>query len=221
VVINGTVGSALRPRAFDMPGERVAGRITFCGGMHPRKGVDVLLEAFAILAARSSEAELLLVGNGPRRAEYEETARRLGITSRVSFLGYRADPRSVMQSADIFVLPSLEEPGGLVLCEAMDAGCAVVATRVGGNPEYLGSAGLLVEPGSPAALADALMRLLADRALLARHQALAADRAGQFTIDRVSDDYLRIYEEVATPPETRTLRTNPTFRAGTSERSIL
>ena len=100
-------------------------------------------------------------------------------------LGYRNDPLSIMRAGDLFVLPSLAEPFGLVLLEAMALGKPVIATNAGGPREIVrpGETGMLVPPATPAALAEAICSLIAAPA-----QALRMGEAGQ---DAVPGCYTR------------------------------
>jgi glycosyltransferase involved in cell wall biosynthesis len=111
-------------------------------------------------------------------------------------LGERDDVPAVLTGFDIFVLSSIAEGMSNAILEAMATGLPVVATRVGGNPELVadGSSGFLVEPGSPAALADALRRYLGDPGLLARHGRAARELAqAEFSLDRMVGEYGQLY----------------------------
>ena len=93
------------------------------------------------------------------------------------FAGHRSDVPSLLAAADVFVLPSTWEGQSLILQEALRAGVPVVATRVGGNAELTGEdAALLVPPGDPQRLADAVRAVLGDPALAARLRQAAAER---------------------------------------------
>lgn len=199
-VLNGSLDSARRPSpppaALALRHPAIA---TVCG-MHPRKGVPDLIRAFAIVAERAPSAHLYLVGSGPMLDEYKQLAeatRPGGIT----FFGHLDDPRPVLLGADIFVLASHAEPAGLVLCEAREAGCAVVASDVGGIPEMLdhGEAGILVPPARADLLAEALRGLIDDPAHLATMRAKARNNIGHFKIERVAADIERIYDELLAP----------------------
>jgi glycosyltransferase involved in cell wall biosynthesis len=130
----------------------------------PDKDHDTLVAAFGRLAARHPEAELWLVGNGPRRADLEQRVQGLGLAGRVKFLPATKDIRRLYTQADIFVLSSVNEALPNVILEAMAAGLPVVATRVGGLPEAVvpEDTGLLVSPRDVDGLAGALGRLLDD-----------------------------------------------------------
>jgi glycosyltransferase involved in cell wall biosynthesis len=121
-----------------------------------------LLQAMALL--REHPWELDLVGDGPRQARMRRLAAHLGLSRRVHFHGYLADPSSVLSQAGIFVLASRSEAFPRSILEAMRAGLPVVASDVGGVSEAVthGANGLLVPAGDPPALASALSTLLQD-----------------------------------------------------------
>jgi glycosyltransferase involved in cell wall biosynthesis len=198
VVLNGPLGS---PRLKQPPPaartlERPA--LVFVGGLVPRKGVKDLIEAFRIAAPQIPSAHLYLIGWGPNEIEYHRQASQSGFAERIVFCRNQPDPRPWLLGADLFVLPSLAEPGGLVLAEARGAGCAVIATEVGGNAEMLddGRAGILVPPQRPDLLAAAILRLLQDPAELALWRKNAQIDIEKFQIERVVRDYLAVYDDV-------------------------
>lgn len=199
VVLNGTVGAARFAGRAGVPEPLPSPSVLFVGGLHPRKGLADLVAAFAIIHRTRPDARLTLVGEGPHRADYEAAAAAAGCAEAVTFAGARDDPQAYLLGADIFVLPSHADPAPLVLSEAREAGCAVVATAVDGIPELLegGAAGILVPPRDPERLADAILLLINDPAALA-----ACRRSSQFNIDhlrieRVARDTLAIYGECA------------------------
>jgi glycosyltransferase involved in cell wall biosynthesis len=108
------------------------------------------------------EAHLYLVGDGPDRHLFERRARQSRWSNQIHFEGFRVMPQAYMLGADVFVLASRRESFGLVLIEARQAGCSIVATDVDGVAEALddGQAGLLVPQGNIEALASALCRML-------------------------------------------------------------
>lgn len=133
------------------------------------KRVPWLVEAFAdalgILQERGRDAELVLVGDGPQQGEARRVARARGVCDRVRFLGLRSDLAELLGPADVFCLASTEESFGLSALEAMAAGTAVLATRVGGVAEVVeeGVSGLLVPRDDRGAFARELAGLLGDR----------------------------------------------------------
>ena len=122
------------------------------------KGVDVLLRA---LAADVGVRGLLVVGDGPERGRLEALAART--RTAVRFCGYRADPWPFIAAADVLVQPSRSEGLPFALLDGMAHGLPVVATGVGGMPAAVDGCGLVVPPDDPAALGDALRRLVSDR----------------------------------------------------------
>jgi glycosyltransferase involved in cell wall biosynthesis len=199
IVRNGTIGGARRPL---VPVQRIAlshpAIATVCG-LHPRKGVDHLIDAFAMVHRQCPDAHLYIVGEGPFRAAYEQRAADTGAGQSIHFTGHLADPREVLADADIFALASLREPFGLVVSEAREMGCALVTTDVDGLPEAMGGAdhGLLVPPADPAAMAAALLSLINDPALLARYRAASGADTKDLTVEAMTRSTLDVYREIA------------------------
>lgn len=168
------------------------------GRLSLEKAQQDLIAAFRKTLERTSgqALRLILVGDGPERARLTDLAAPLG--SKVLFTGHVADPWELLHAADVFVLPSHSEGSPLVMFEAMAAGLPIAATAVGGVPETLedGSTGLLVPPGEPGALADALVRLASDGALRARLGNAAAAALKKFSPDGYASRMLDIYEAV-------------------------
>ncbi len=167
-------------------------------GLYDRKGVADLIAAFAIVAGTQSAASLTIVGDGPRRSHFENLARQSGYGERICFTGFQPDPASYLASTDIFVLASVREPFGLVLAEAREAGCAIVASNVDGIPEALdnGEAGILVAPGDSAMLAEAILTLLRDKPERDRWQRAARSNLDWLTADRVHRETMAVYREL-------------------------
>lgn len=164
VIPNGIDATAYRPahrRAFH--------RITMVAKLRREKAHEVLIEAAARLAPRFRGLQFQLAGNGPREAELRALVRTRGLDREFTFMGHREDIPALLESSDIFVLPSRSEafPNGVL--EAMAAGLPVVTTCVGGLRELVdhGRTGLLVQPDDPRALADAIASLVEnpDRAM--------------------------------------------------------
>ncbi len=163
---------------------------------HPRKGLDVLLEAAALLKEKGREFFLLLAGTGPAGEELKKQAREAGLGERVFFPGRVAPSERIYAVLDVFCLPSRKEGLGVAALEAMASGLPVLASRVGGLAESVldGETGILVPPGDPAALAEGLDRLLADGELRRRMgRAGAARVAESYTARAMGEGNRRIY----------------------------
>jgi glycosyltransferase involved in cell wall biosynthesis len=201
-------------------------RLLYVGRISPEKGVHVLLEAFQEVVRRCPQVELELVGlrsqlpykylialsDNPRvlalasfyPENYFSHLNRLSssVAGRVSFVG--AVPHlelvSYYQRTDIFVFPSVwDEPFGNPPVEAQLAAVPVVATRVGGIVETVkdGKTGLLVEPGDPAALAEAIVCLLKDEDLRRSMGKAGRERAVElFSYERLVENLLCRYKEI-------------------------
>jgi len=130
------------------------------GRVEPVKGFDDMIAAFRAVASRAPQAVLAIAGDGSMREALELQARGSGLEGRVRLLGERSDVPALLAAADLFVMSSYSEALPFALLEAMAAGVPVVATRVGDIPRALGTAGALVPPGEPAALAAAMSRAL-------------------------------------------------------------
>jgi glycosyltransferase involved in cell wall biosynthesis len=165
--------------------------------LRPGKGHEQALEALRLLQDER-HVHLLIVGDGPLRAELAERARQFGPAVRL--LGHRDDVMSVLDASDVVLHPSEHDAFPTTLLEAMAASLPVVASDVGGIPEIVvpGSTGTLVPaPVSPADLAAALAPLLDDAALRSRWGAAGRARFQErFTADRWACRVRDLYEEV-------------------------
>lgn len=151
-----------RPEGFGCPpGATVVGSV---GWLTEVKGHRILIEAAARLRDARPNLHVVIVGSGDLRDSLADLAAERGIGDRVHLLDERKDIPECLAAMDLFVLPSLNEGMGRALVEAMAAGRPVIATRVGGVPAIVeeGRTGLLVPPGEPDALAQAMGRLLSD-----------------------------------------------------------
>jgi len=163
--------------------------------LEPQKGHAVLLEAMARLNA-AAPVRLVCLGEGRLAGALRAQAAGLGLGSRVLFPGFCPDVAAWLAVADLFVLPSFYEGLPLSAMEAAAAGCAIVATAVDGTPEVVEDehTGLLVEPGDPGALAQALLRLIADPDLRHRFAERARARAlRDFDQRRQIEETTRLY----------------------------
>lgn len=173
-------------------------RIVGVGDVYEPKGWDVLIEAVAELRGRRQDFIVDIVGEGPLEEVYRSRARELGLDGVVNFLGYRPKPEvaSIMQGADLFVLPSRYENSPCAIGEALSTGVPVVATKVGGVPELVGDEnGLLARAGDRQSLATQIERAL-DRSDLFDRSAIAAAARVRFGLATVGRTLAEVYTDV-------------------------
>jgi glycosyltransferase involved in cell wall biosynthesis len=188
----------------DLAGEDVAPagrnghlRLLTVTRLHEFKGVQYLLEAAKRVPL---DLEVDIVGDGPYRAALESQAARIG--KPVRFWGWidRNSPemRRLYHGSSVFVFPSEREGSPAVVQEAMSAGLAVVAADSAGTPEVVGDAGILVSPKDAAGIADALVRLAGDPALMQDLRRRARERVErEFDWRVLAKRYVDLYAEVA------------------------
>jgi glycosyltransferase involved in cell wall biosynthesis len=154
------------PSGRDVRAELGIGRedlvVTTVGFLRRPKTMDVLIEAAAKIVPRFPNLKVLIVGEGNDRPVYEALIEKLGVGDTVKLLGLRSDVPDLLAESDVAVLSTNSEGSPLSVMEYMDAGLPVVGSRVGGIPDLIdeGVEGLLVEPGDPEGLAEAIGRLL-------------------------------------------------------------
>ena len=183
------------------------------GRLEKRKGQRYLLRAFARVKAVHPEARLVLVGGYGERSlrAYQRWVREHGLSD-VVFAGYVSDadlPR-YHQTADVFCAPNTgNESQGIVLLEAMAAGCPVIASNIEGFAGVIthGVDGVLVRPKDSDAIADALLEAMAGRERLREIAAMGVARAQFFSWDRVAQRVLSYYERLAFEKGIGTLET--------------
>ena len=177
--------------------------VLFAGRHVGYKGVDVLLRALAGNAARA-----VIIGDGPKRAEWEQLSRALGLDGRVTFTGEVDDGelRRLMRACAALVLPSVTqaEAFGYVQLEAMASATPVISTGVPSGVSWVNQderTGLVVPAGDVEALGAAIDRLMADAPLRARFGAAGRARVEkEFTIERLRERLRVLYEEAAVLP---------------------
>ncbi len=191
-----TSGADVRAELGIPAGAPVAGAV---GHLRAQKAYDVLIRAAALARERLPDLRVLIAGYGSQRAALEELIAELGLGETVLLLGLRDDAGDVIAALDVAASSSSYEGSPLALMEMMAAAKPVVATAVGGVPDLVveGETGLLVPPGDPAKLADALVSVLGDRELAARMGAAGRERQRRefdfsLTVRRVEE----LYEEL-------------------------
>lgn len=167
--------------------------------LDPLKDHATAIATLEHVVRRRPEARLVLVGEGPERAQVEALVRERGLTPWVRFLGLRTDIPRLLRAADLFLLTSVSEGIPLTIIEAMAAGLPVVATRVGGVGEIVheGRTGLLAPSGDHEALALHSLRLAESSELRAEMGRLGRQRAVEdFSESQMIDQYHRLYREI-------------------------
>ncbi len=167
--------------------------------LRPEKGYDVLLDAARLLLDRQLPVQVVAVGRGPLEDELRRRHQELGLGDTFVFLGPRDDVLRLLVGADAFVLASHQEGLPVVLMEATSIGLPIVATAVGGVPQVLtdGVDGLVVDPGRPDRLADALQRVVEHPGLRTKLGAGAKARSAMFDVTTASHQIEDIYRSVA------------------------
>jgi glycosyltransferase involved in cell wall biosynthesis len=171
-------------------------RVLAIGALIVQKGHEVLIRA---LANRKHDWSVAIAGEGPARQRLEETARASGLDN-VEFLGWRSDVARLIEDADVVCMPSLWEAFPYAALEGMQAGRAIVGTKVDGLEDIVvdGKTGLLVHPGDPPGLAHALDQLANDRdqrlTMGSRGRQRVLDR---YSVKRMIDGTEAVYERAA------------------------
>jgi glycosyltransferase involved in cell wall biosynthesis len=195
VVHNGIDVAAQLARAGEGAPRRPGSTVLTTARLEWRKGHRYLLEAATLLPG----VRFLLAGDGPERSELEEKIQRAELGDRVMLLGYREDIPKLLECCDVFAFPSLDEGLPLAVLEAMAAGRPVVASAIPSVAEVIthGQTGLLVPPGDPVLLAQAIQSLLKDSALVDRLTVAARQLVERcFTVDVMARGVCSVYEEL-------------------------
>jgi glycosyltransferase involved in cell wall biosynthesis len=179
-------------------------RFVYLGRLADWKGVNFLLDAFKIVAEKQPNTVLEILGDGRERAALEKQTRSLGLTQRVTFAGWVSAEQGAqrLREADIFVLPSLHEVGGIVILEAMAVGLPIIAADWGGPASHLtDETGIRVKPdsreGFTDGLAGAMLRLAGSpetRAEMSKAAKLRV-KSNLYDWNQKTDKLLEIYAE--------------------------
>ena len=162
------------------------------------KGVDVFLEAAALVLSEFGAVRFVIVGEGPDREKLEQSIRDGGVEGHVLLLGRREDLPGIYASLDIMVSASRQEGLPMAILEGMASSLPIIATTVGEVPTVVkdGDTGILVPPEDPRRLAQAILELLRDpakrTAMGAAGRQLVRD---EYSADRMTTDYLAVYRE--------------------------
>lgn len=169
------------------------------GRLHAQKDFPTLLRAFA-LVRKQKPSRLVILGEGEKRKELEDLARKLGVREDLDLPGFVENPYQYMKRAAVFVLSSQWEGFGNVLVEAMACGCPVVSTDCPSGPGEIlaeGEYGILVPAKDPERLAQEILRVLKNQELAKELSEKGKKRALSFTVEKAVEEYLRLIEECA------------------------
>ncbi len=184
---------AVRER-YHVPGPYVL----YVGTLHPRKNLQMLLEAFAVVVQQDGDVHLVIAGKkGWLYEPLFERVQQLGLEKWVHFTGYvpQKDLPALLSGARLFVLPSLYEGFGLPVLEAMACGTPVICSNVSSLPEVAGDAAILVNPHDTAELIQALQRLLFDDALRRDLVQKGLNQVRRFSWDKCAQETLDILQD--------------------------
>ena len=176
--------------------------VLYLGRLESEKDVYSLVTAIALVKAAVPECICVIAGEGAQRAQLEAHARGLNTGDSIRFLGFRSDGHALLDAADLLVLPSPEEPFGLVLLEAMAAGKPVIAVRQGGPLDIVvhRTTGFLVAPRSAAEIASAIVELVKQPELRESMGASARQRfLDHFTARKMALLTKEVYLQALTP----------------------
>ena len=178
-------------------------RVGLVGRLAPEKGVDIFVEAAAIVAKALPDVRFVVVGEGPERANLEAQIARLALGDRITLLGHQGAMTEMYAALDLMVSASRQEGLPVALLEGMASGLPVVGTTVGEVPEVVrpGETGLLVRPDDAEALAGAMLQILRDdRQRIALGRSAHAMVKQEFSADRMVAEYREIYRAALASP---------------------
>jgi len=161
------------------------------------------VRAMAYANRANPNLQALMVGDGPLRGEVTEEIRRLSLADVIHLTGYRTDADALLAAATVVCLSSREEGMGSVLLDAMAFGRPIAATTAGGIPEIVlhEETGLLADRENPEALGGVIVQLANDRALADRLVAAGRRRVREFSVERMTDRMIEIYDRVTADSE--------------------
>ena len=187
--------SSIAPRSHAPRIESATLRAVAIGRMVHKKGFDVLFDAIARARASGISVQLALAGDGPESDALHDQLAALGLREAVTFLGWQQDVTMCLDAADVFVLPSRDEPFGIVCLEAMACGIPIIATTTDGPVSVLDdTTAILVPPDDAAALARGLCEVACDgAAAMARAGAAQQRFETRYSEAVVVAEYLDLY----------------------------
>ena len=174
--------------------------ILFMGRLEKIKGVDILIRSIPFVANSIPDVHLYIAGSGEEEGKLKHLVKKLDIGANVTFLGFVSEDEkwSYYKSTDLCVVPSVEEPFGIVLLEAMACGKPAIASNVGGIPYIVedGKTGLLFECGDIEGLTEKVITLLQNKKMREKMGAAGLEKAKEFPWDKIVDKTLILYEKL-------------------------
>jgi glycogen synthase len=174
------------------------GDLVFLGRLVSSKGVDVLIQALALLNNSGLNPHLTIIGEGPERGALEELSRRLGLADQTSFTGTISTDNvaRLLREQKVLVVPSIWNEGfGVVALEGIASGCVVIGSDSGGLPEAIGKCGLVVRTGDAEALAVAIERVFTETNLMTTLKSNAPEHLARHSPARVAESYLTVISQ--------------------------
>jgi len=176
--------------------------ILYVGYLYELKGVEYLIRSMALVARERRDVKLRIVGEGPEKSRLMALTKALNLEERVLFEGFVPHTRIVRcyQKCDIFCFPTLGEPFGKVVLEAMACGKPVIASNVGGPAEIIENerTGFLIPPAQPLILAKAILGLIADKQKMKKIGVNARTAVAQrYSWQSIAENYQKLYSSFA------------------------
>ncbi len=165
-----------------------------------QKGYDTLIKSMKILKDEGVAIHCFIAGDGDKRSELESLRMELGLDQEVTFLGFIKEVPTFLSALDVLTVPSNNEGLGTIILDGTYAGCAVIASNVGGIPEMIKhlETGLLVPPAKPAELANAIRVLVGDENMQKRLNSAAKDLVNrEFSLQTMVAGNTRVLETLA------------------------
>ena len=174
-------------------------KIFAAGRFVRKKGFDFLLKAIPEVLASDRRIQFQIAGDGPEFDELKKLQSELNLEDKVQFLGFRNDVPQLMKQSDLFVMPSLSEPFGIILLEAMATGTPIVTTRNNGALHLLnGETAIFVDKASPNALASGILEAVNNPEAAFERSKNALELFGNhYTPDTVMPNVLSLYQTVS------------------------
>lgn len=180
---------------FNLPTDAFV--IGTAGRLVKEKGVDIFIKSAALFKKHNPDAFFLIAGDGPLLADLKNKVKKLGIEQDIRFLGFIENIYEFLSILDIFVLSSLTEGLPMILLEAMNAGCSVVCSKVGGTSEVVtdGINGFLIDPNKPDVLYEKLMFLHNNPSLKEKISLIGqVSIKKMFSATSMANKYIKLYD---------------------------